>query len=408
MTKEIVTLEKHAYGGESFGRLADGRAIFVPYALPGEKVQVQLVDQKKRYARGKLLQVVTPSSERITPLCPHYQDCGGCHYQHIPYDIQLDVKTDILRDQLVRIGRIDNPPLESIVPSPSPWNYRNQIQFHFTPEGKFGFQGRRSHQVVPIQECHLPDKNINDLWPRLDLEPIPGLDRFVLRCGSNGDVLLVLESSDPEPVELWVDLPVSVIHRGPGGSIVLAGDSHLVIDVFDRAFQVSAESFFQVNTLMAQIMVDYVLEHLPISPGVTLVDAYCGVGLFSAFLAPHVERLIGIEASPTACEDYVENLDHYDHVELYEAPAEDVLPSLDVKPDVIIVDPPRSGLHPRVLDGILSLTPKNLVYVSCDPATLSRDGSRLIRGGYRLTSITPFDLFPQTLHIESISFWEPV
>ena len=145
------------------------------------------MDQKKRYARGELLQVLEPSSERITPLCPHYQDCGGCHYQHIPYDVELDVKTDILRDQLVRIGRIENPHVESIVSSPLPWNYRNQVQFHLTPEGKIGFQGRRSHQVVPIRECHLPENNLNDLWPRLDLEPIPGLDRFVLRSGSDGD-----------------------------------------------------------------------------------------------------------------------------------------------------------------------------------------------------------------------------
>ncbi|MCJ7700034.1 MAG: hypothetical protein MUO62_00485, partial [Anaerolineales bacterium] len=206
--------------------------------------------------------------------------------------------------------------------------------------------------------------------------------------------------------ELVVDLRISVVHSGPGGSLVLAGDDFIDIDASGRPFQVSAGSFFQVNTSMAGLMVQHILENLPIPEEATLIDAYCGVGLFSAFLAPHVERLIGIETSAAACQDYGVNLDEYDHVELYEAPVGDVLPALNVKPDVILVDPPRSGLDRSSLDGILSLAPESLVYVSCDPATLSRDARRLNEGGYNLKQITPFDLFPQTYHIESISFWE--
>ena len=194
----------------------------------------------------------------------------------------------------------------------------------------------------------------------------------------------------------------------------MAGDDHLVIAVRERLFRVSGASFFQVNTLMVEKMVTHILENLTLTEATTLIDAYCGVGLFSAFLAPHVGRLIGIEASPSASEDFSINLDEFEHVEIYEAPVEDVLPALEphpsnslkASPDVILVDPPRSGLARAALDGILSLAPQTLVYISCDPATLARDAQRLTNGGYILQQITPFDLFPQTYHIESISFWE--
>ncbi len=400
-----LTLTTPTYGGETLSRLPDGRAVFVPYALPGERVRVRLVEEKPRFARAELVEVLEPSPERVTPRCPHFQTCGGCHYQHIPYERQTQLKADILRDQLERIGKLENPPVQPTIPSPSPWNYRNHMQFHLTPEGQLGFVAARGEGVAPITECHLPEAAINATWPLLDAEAIPGLDRLALRLGANDDLMLVLESSDPQPVSLEVDLPLSVVHLGPGGALVLAGDDHIVIEVLGRPFRVSAGSFFQINTALAGKMVQHLLDNLPLSEESTLVDAYCGVGLFSAFLAPHVGRLIGIETSPQACEDFVTNLDEFDHVELYEAPVEGVLPELDLHPEVIVVDPPRAGLARSALDAILALQPQTLAYISCDPATLGRDARRLTAGGYELQQVTPFDLFPQTYHIESVSFF---
>jgi len=418
MTVETVTLQKFVYGGDLLGRLDDGRAVFVPYGLPGETVRVRLIEDKKRFARADLVEVLEPSPERIQPRCKHHfslaantpktnwpEVCGGCHYQHVPYQEQLAYKRAILADQLERIGKLESPPVQATVASPQPWCYRNHIQFHVSPEGQLGFQAPRGAGVLAIEECHLPEKPINELWPQLEIEAIPGLDRVAIRLGANDDLLIILESSEPEPVSLNVDIPVSVVHLGPGGLLVLAGDDHIVIEVNGRLFRVSAESFFQVNTPMAAKMVDYLLENLDLTEQTTLIDAYCGVGLFSAFLAPHVGNLIGIESSPSACDDFVINLDEFDHVALYQAPVEDVLPELEANPEVILVDPPRSGLDRRALDGILALKPETVAYVSCDPATLARDAKRLTRGGYRLETITPFDLFPQTYHIESISIW---
>jgi 23S rRNA (uracil1939-C5)-methyltransferase len=172
-----------------------------------------------------------------------------------------------------------------------------------------------------------------------------------------------------------------------------------------RAFRVSAGAFFQVNSAMAGKMVAHLQKRLPVTPQTTLLDVYCGVGLFSAFFAGKVGHLVGIEVSPAACEDFSANLDEFENVELYQAPAEDVLPQLDVSPEVVIVDPPRSGLEKRALDALQTRGPRQIAYVSCDPSTLARDASRLIAGGYRLVEVTPFDLFPQTYHIESISIF---
>ncbi len=418
MLEESVTFEKHTYGGECLARLSDGRAIFVPFALPGEKAKIRLVEEKKRFARGEIIEILEPSLSRIQPKCPHFfnpnfptsggkvRACGGCHYQHIPYDEQLQLKADVLRDQLERIGKLENPPVKATIPCPQPWNYRNHIQFHITTGGKLGFQSPRGEATIPIKECHLPDEAINNFWPQLDIESIPGLDRVGIRLGANDDLMVILESSDPQPIGLDVDLPLSVLHKGPGGSLVMAGDDHIVIEVKERLFRISGASYFQVNTHMAESMISHLLDSLRLTQDTTLIDAYCGVGLFSAFLAPHIARLVGIEVSPTASEDFAINLDKFDNVEIYEAPVKDVLPELDIRPDVILVDPPRSGLNRKALDGILSLAPETIAYISCDPATLARDAKRLTNGGYQLHEITPFDLFPHTYHNESISIWE--
>jgi 23S rRNA (uracil1939-C5)-methyltransferase len=406
-----LTLTTPTYGGEAMGRDATGRAVFVPFALPGETVRARLVDERKNFARAELLEVLKPSPKRITPRCGHFGVCGGCHYQNLPYPAQLRVKTEILRDQLVRIGKIENPPVKDIVASPDEWNYRNYVQFHLDANGHLGYVTANDPEtVLPINECHLPESPLNALWPSLDFEPGSPLERVSLRAGD--ELMLILESDSPETPHVDIEADISVVHLAEEDAVVLAGDSHIVIDVLGRPFHVSAGSFFQVNTKMAAKMVEHVLSLLPDSQSpdsqFTILDVYCGVGLFSAFLAPRCGRLIGIELSPSACADFAINLDEFDNVELYEAPAEAVFPALDVRPDVVIVDPPRAGLDKKVLDAILALKPGILLYVSCDPSTLARDTARLIAGGYQLKRVTPFDLFPQTYHIESISLFENV
>jgi 23S rRNA (uracil1939-C5)-methyltransferase len=377
----------------------------VPFAIPGERIQVEIVETHKRWARARLVKVLEASPERVAPRCRHFTDCGACHYQHMPYPIQLKSKAEIVRSQLERLGGFEDPPVETIIASQSPWNTRNHLKFSLTPDGRLGFNAPGSNRVVPIDECHLPEPNLASLWPRLDLETIPGLNRITLRAGIEGERLLILHGDADPDVNVTTDMPASVVWLSPRGVTVLAGEGFLTINVLDRAFKVSANSFFQVHTALAGEVVQHVLEALRFQPGDTILDLYAGVGLFSAFLAQKGVQVVAVEESPVACADFENNLAEFDHVELYEAPVEVALTAIHTHPSSVIVDPPRVGLSREAIEQLIKLSAPLLIYVSCDPATLARDGQRLVKAGYQLERCTPIDMFPQTYHIETLSIW---
>jgi len=398
-----ITMEKMISGGDCLGRLPDGRAVFVPFVLPGETVRIELVDEKKRYAHAKPIEVLNLSPERISPRCIHFGECGGCQYQHLDYTKQLALKENLLKDQFQRIAHIDNPPLQPIMPAPQPWHYRNHVQFHLGQRGELGYIHADGEHLLIIEECHLPQPEINALWPQLELGPESGVYRLGIRQDSYDTLMLTMEGADPSPPEFSEDIPVSAVYTPPDARLtVLAGDDHLVFTVLGRNFQVSARSFFQVNTAMAEKMVAYLLENLTLTKETRLIELYAGVGAFSAFLAPKVAHLTAIESSGSACYDFATNLDEFENVVLYEAQAEEVLPTLNLPVDLVVMDPPRAGLAPAVHEALAQLHPQQIAYISCDPATLARDTKRILANGYHLGSITPFDLFPQTAHIESI------
>ena len=407
-----IMLEKLTYGGEAMGRLQDGRAVFVPFGLPGETVRIQLTQEKQNFARGEIIEILKPSPDRITAKCKHFTQCGGCHYQNLSYEKQLTAKADILRDQLQRIGKIEYPPVQPTVPSPEQCNYRNHIQFHLTDDGKVGFINSNSNAILPIEECHLPDSAIDKFWRNLQFESRMNLERVSLRAGADDDLMLILESETEETPELEIEADISIVHIYEDHPVVIAGSNSLTIQVLGKDFHISAPSFFQINTPMAEKMVQHLQTQLPITnQPITLLDLYCGVGLFSKFFADKYAKVIGIESSQSACEDFAINLDEFENVELYEGAAEAILPALvgrignPTYPTHMIADPPRAGIDKFALDAILQINPQVIAYVSCDPSTLARDAARLIKGGYTLQQVTPFDLFPQTYHIESISIF---
>lgn len=400
-----VRLSSLAYGGSAFGRLEDGRAVFVPFALPGELVRARAVEEKTGFVRAELEAVLEASPHRTQPRCRHFGQCGGCHYQHMPYRSQLEAKRSILVEQLARIGGIESPEVSPVVHG-EPWSYRNHIQFHLRADGRLGFMPRQGAQPFAVQECHLPEEMLAQSWPNLDFEALPEVERIGLRAGQEEDIQIILEGREEGVPEVLVeDFPYSVVHLNAAESVTLVGSDFVFMKILEREFRVSAGAFFQVNSAVAGMMVEHVLQALPQGEIDLLLELYSGVGLFSAFLAPRVKRLVAVESSPDACADFEVNLGEFDNVELYEAPVEMTLQSLKLKPDVILVDPPRAGLERKVLDRIIEMAASLLVYVSCDPATLGRDAKRLVRGGYRLQQATPFDMFPQTYHIESISVW---
>jgi 23S rRNA (uracil1939-C5)-methyltransferase len=398
-----VTIDKLVYGGDGMGRLPDGRAVFVPYTLPGELVMARLVEEKRGHARAELVEVVQASPLRIEPRCPDYEACGGCHYQHMAYSTQLEMKREIVRDQLERLGGLAGVEVEPTVPSDEEWSYRNHIQLHVGLDGKLGYQQPGSHVVVPLAKCSMAEPALDHIWPQLEVDPDSGLERVGLRLGVEEDILLVLEGSDEAAPDFSVeDLPISAVYLGPAGEILLAGSNYIEMDIMERRFKVSSRSFFQVNSGVAAKMVAHILELASLQGSETVLELYSGVGLFSAFLAPRAARLVAVESSPWSTEDFVINLDEFENVELYEAPVEQALPEIDLHPDLVLTDPPRAGMGPKVIEALLAKQPGRIIYISCDPATLARDLKRLGEGGYRVEKVTPFDMFPQTYHVETV------
>ena len=398
-----IELTAHSFGGDAIGKLPDGKTIFIPFGIAGERVEVEIVDSKKNFARGRIKRVLRESEKRIKARCPHFMECGGCHYQHLAYADQLVLKQEIVTDLLKRIGKIENPPIKPIIGSTLEWNYRNTVQFHLSPTGKPGYQRAGANGVVEIRECHLPLPEINKIWPQLELEADAGIQRVSIRCGSDDELLVGLESNSPQPPEFSVDIPLSVVLLGPDDDLLLSGEDFSLMEVLGRTFRVSAASFFQVNLPQAEAMVKHVLEIMKVDKKSEIVDAYCGAGLFSAFLAPKVKSLTGIELAESSCNDFAVNLDEYENVSLYIGAVEEILSELKLKPHAVLLDPPRAGIDPIAMAALIEDAPRQIVYVSCDPATLARDVQKLVAAGYILESVTPFDLFPQTYHVECIA-----
>jgi 23S rRNA (uracil1939-C5)-methyltransferase len=380
----------------------------VPYAIPGETVRVEIVERHKRWAQARLLEVLQPSPHRVEPPCPFFGagKCGGCHFQHIDYGAQAEFKRQVVVDQMGRVGGLVDVNVQDIIGAAEPWGYRNHVQFSLTPDGHLGFLTADTHHVVPVRECLLLEPLLDDLWTALDIE-WPQLHRLSLRCGSaTGDLMGIFELDHYEDFDIQVDFPVScVLLLADGEVAVLMGNPYLVEHVAGRDFRVSAGSFFQVNTGGAEVLVSLVSDYLAPSGDETLVDLYCGVGLFGLALADRVARVVGVEADPSAAIDFRYNAQGLDHVQLVEGVAKTSLPRVEGPVDLLVLDPPRSGAGRRVVGEMARLAPRRIAYVSCDPATLARDARYLTEAGYQLEEVQPVDLFPQTYHVESVALF---
>jgi 23S rRNA (uracil1939-C5)-methyltransferase len=396
-----------AHGGAALGR-HEGRVIFVSGAIPGEMVRAEIIEDKGRFARARLIEAINPSPDRVTPRCPHVPECGGCQWQHIAYARQLALKAEVVRDQLTRIGGVAAPLVRPTLPAPSPWGYRNRVTFSVGDDDRMGFQRAASHDVLSIDECHIADPRLMALYDDLDLD-LPGLVRLTLMGGSDeDDLLMAFETRHDKPPELHADFPVSCVHLVSGDEAIpvnLIGHNHVTQRVAGHAYRVSAGRFFQVNTAVAEKLVELVLAWLDPSHDDTVLDAYCGVGLFTLPLADRAGLVVAVELDPGATEDLILNLGEIENVEVIEGAVEVVLPGLVAEEPLqgIVVDPPRQGLDVAVVDALVASGPPRLVYASCDPATLARDVKRLVRGGYALADFQPVDMFPQTYHVETVA-----
>jgi len=392
-----LRLDAMAFGGDAIGRL-EGKAILMRGGIAGESIRAEIVEEHSRFARARLVEVIEPAPERVQPPCPHFgfelDSCGGCAWQHIDYVAQVRFKTAIVREQLRRIGKIESAPVRDMLPSPDVWAYRNRAQFGVSPDGRLGFQTAHSNWVTPISVCHILQPPIME-WLKAAGRTEPRVQRVDVRSAGS-QLSVAVECRNP------FSRPHSASLRGPSGKRV---SEQIEFTVKGVPLRVSASSFFQVNTSLVETLVDLVTGWLDLRGGETVLDAYCGVGLFSRFLAPIAGRVIGIESSRSAVADARENLAHLQHVDLREGLVERVLPSLEQTMHAAILDPPRAGCGPQVIQAVIAKQIERLVYASCDPATLARDARQLMDGDYSLVGVQPVDMFPHTFHIETVTLW---
>lgn len=415
----LLALDRMAHGGEALGRAADGRVVFVQGGLPGESVTVRLTESHERYGRGVITALPdSPSPDRVLqPPCPHFGAwpargevpatfCGGCHWQHIAYPAQLRFKTDVLRDQLARLGGIDNPAVENAVGMAEPWHYRNRVRLHVGPEGP-GFFAADGAAICRIVECPIAHPDAFELLAAVEGDLPPGTE-VDLRAGlGTGDQLVALWGVDEliDELELETEIEASVVLVREDGSMeVAAGQPYLVESLGGRSFIIPAMAFFQVNTALAAVLVDRIRTLVPPGSG-TLVDVHSGVGTFAILLADLADEIYAIESDPIAVGAAVENAAGLDNVTLVEADAAEGLAYLDRAPDVVILDPPRTGLDRATVELLTERPADTIIYVSCEPATLARDARQLVAGGWRHERSWPVDMFPQTYHIESVNLF---
>ena len=391
-----VTIEKWVYGGAGLGRI-EGRVALVPFVLPGERVRLAVGREKTSMIEARAAEWLETAPERVDPACPYFTQCGGCHYQHAPYDFQSAQKVEIIREVLRRVGKVD-PPAEIKLVTGEPLHYRNRSQFHLRG-ARIGYLAAGSHDLVPVDECPISAPAINEAlavlkksikdrrWPRF-------VEQIELFTNGRETMVNVLETEGGRRVARgffdWLG------ERIPGAEM-----GAIDYPVGEGRFRVSHDSFFQVNRFLVEALVNEVLGDLS---GETALDLYAGVGLFSLPLARRFAKVTAVESSASAVHDLQYNAaEHGVEVDAQRMQAEQFVGGLQAAPSLVIADPPRSGLGKNLTKHLARLGARHLVLVSCDPATLARDLGALTGAGYALQSMTVVDLFPQTFHVETVA-----
>ena len=425
----LLDIEKLVYGGDGLARLpADEaghrKAVFVPFVLDREQIDATVVEVNRGYDRAKVEQILEPSPDRVEPQCPYFQACGGCQYQHSSYEHQREIKTAILKENLRRIAKIELETELVIHPSP-PWNYRNRTRLKFSTEPEFalGYYRFNSHELLAVEKCPISSPLLNiaiaELWRagrngHLATE----IEEIELFANAEDDQLLVeiycppgtapeagqrVAASIPNAVPQAAGVMVFSrnLRKGNAEFVKIAnlGGGELDYHTQRHTFRVSAGAFFQVNRFLVDQLVELATEG---ASGDLAIDLYAGVGLFASALSQSFTQVIAVEASPISYQDLFYNSGP--NTKAVHATTDQFLKNTarKLRPDLVLVDPPRGGLGEMVVRSLVSLGARQITYVSCDPATLARDLKGLLSAGYQLRRAHMVDLFPQTYHLESI------
>ena len=442
--EHALTITDIGVNGEGIGHLDDGYTLFVQGAVPGDEIRVRIVKAGSKFGYGRIMEVTEASTDRCESLCNISGRCGGCQLMHIRYEAQLSYKESKDKNDLIRIGGVAEDIIERItepvIGMEDPLRYRNKAQYPvgYDKEGRivFGFYAARSHDIIPVEDCLLGSDNdrsileaVRDWMGRCDLSAYDessgtGLVRHVLirHSAYDGSAMVCIVVNAPSPVNstdlaklLCVirDIRSVYFNSNMERTNVILGDKYFCVfgedtiedRIMDKRFKISPASFYQVNPVQTEKLYSTALEYAGLTGNETVWDLYCGIGTISLFLAPQAKEVYGIEIVPEAIDDACENakLNGISNAHFYCGAVEEVLPKVQLPhPEVIVVDPPRKGLDEICLKTIIDTAPERVVYVSCDPATLSRDIHILCDNGYELRRVRPCDMFPNTVHVETV------
>ncbi|NEU05601.1 23S rRNA (uracil(1939)-C(5))-methyltransferase RlmD [Clostridium senegalense] len=438
----IIKIENSGHQGEGVGKI-DNFTVFVEGALKDETVKIKLIKINKNYGVGKLIEVLSSSESRTEPVCSTYKRCGGCNLQHSTYEAQLSFKTERVRDVIKRIGKLEDVKIHNTIGMENPYNYRNKVQL---PVGKnkdgevvVGFYAPRSHDIINMECCYIQDevgdkviKVVKEWIKKFNIETYDektnsGIVRHIMiRKGFKTEEVMVVVvtngNSIPYSEELvsmlkdnieGIDSIIQNINNKQTNVILgqkcktLYGKDTITDFIGEFKFNISPLSFFQVNSIQTEVLYNKALEYADLQGDEIVFDAYCGTGTISLFLSQNAKKVYGVEIIPQAIQNAIKNAEENNvtNTEFIVGEAENEIPKLiekGIKADVVVVDPPRKGCEESLLHSIAKMSPKKIVYVSCDPATLARDLNILQQLGYKTLEIQPVDMFPQTAHVETV------
>lgn len=441
--KLMLTFEDLTHDGNGVGKV-DGYPLFVPYGLPGEEALVKVVKVNKKFGYGKLLEVKKPSPNRVQPPCNVFYQCGGCQIQHMNYEMQLQMKQNQVKNVLNKIAHLPDVPVHPTIGMDEPWRYRNKAAL---PVGEkngelmTGFYRMRSHDIISNMEtCIVQDKQndemvqaARDIANRFGIsayneETDRGVLRHIMvRTGKNTNEVMIIFITRTKHLPHKEKIVKALTEANPNiksiihnvndrrtnvimgnKTYVIWGEPYIYDTIGDIRFGISAKSFYQINPVQTEKLYKKALEYAQLTKNDIVIDAYCGIGTISLFLAQKAKKVYGVEIVPEAIDDAKKNakLNGITNAEFFVGEAEKVLPmwqAQGLQADVIVVDPPRKGCDEKLLQAMIAMKPKRIVYVSCNPSTLARDLRILEDGGFQTKEVQPVDMFPQTMHVECVS-----
>lgn len=398
-----IKIEKLDHQGRGMARIHE-KTFFIPNTLPEELVEACIVEEKKNYGIAEVTSIIESSKKRIHPVCPYFDNCGGCDLMHLSYQDQIQFKQNKIVDIMRKFAGVNQDKIKSIIFSNNPLYYRNKVTFQY--DNYVGFYGKKSHDVVAIDHCFIATVKINKILEKIKQLSLNHVERVVVKADDKiKEAMIIFEGNDliaeQEYVEKLKDIVTSIIIVKNGREKVIYGSDCILFPLNQYQFEVSPSSFFQVNLEQCEKLYQKVVESADITTEDVVLDLYCGTGTIGIYVSKFAKKVYGVEINCDAVRNANKNKkrNHIENIEFFCGDCGKIVPKLKIRPTIVIVDPPRKGLDKNTVTQLLKWNCRKIVYVSCDPMTLARD-LKLLQEKYEVIEITPVDMFPNTSHVE--------